>query len=182
MTHPTPDPEVRAQLDALVGEPSGEPFIAPDRVNEAMIRHWADALGDANPVYTDLEFATSSRFGGIVAPPVMLQTWTMPRPTIEGIIERGGIPIVLPQSGSSLLDELGFTGSVATNSEFEIERYVHPGELISSTSVIEDISDEKHTARGPGHFRTTLTTYYDEQGNVVGRQRFRLLKFKPQAG
>src|SRR5438105_10646136 len=135
-----------------------------------MIRHWADALGDENPVYTDPEFAASSRFGGIVAPPVMLQTWTMPRPTIEGILERGGIPIVLPPSPTSILDERGFTGSVATNSEFEIERYVHPGELITSTSVIDEISDEKQTARGSGHFRTVLTTYYDEQGKVVGRQ------------
>ena len=43
-----------------------------------MIRHWAYALDDMNPVYLDPEFAAKSRFGGIVSPPVMLQTWTMP--------------------------------------------------------------------------------------------------------
>jgi hypothetical protein len=178
------DPEFRKELDALIGK-EGTPLRAgPDRVNEAMIRHWADALGDANPVYTEPEAAARSRFGGIVAPPVMLQTWTMPRPKIEGIVERGGIPMEIRSKPrlSELLDERGFVGTVATNSEFEIERYVKPGELISSESVLEDVSDEKQTSKGPGHFTTLLTTYYDEDGNVVGRQRFRMFRFKPQVG
>jgi hypothetical protein len=51
-----------------------------------MIRHWAAAMEDQNPVYTDAAFAAASRFGGIVAPPLMLQTWTMPTPKITGII------------------------------------------------------------------------------------------------
>ena len=177
------DPELRKKLDGLIGKENAPRSIAPDRVNEAMIRHWADALGDRNPVYTDPEAAAKSRFGAIVAPPVMLQTWTMPRPKIEGIVERGGIPMELKgEPPLRILDELGYVGTVATNSEFEIERYVHPGELLSSTSVIEDISDEKQTGKGPGFFCTNLTTYYDEAGNVVGRQRFRILKFKPQVG
>ena len=72
--------EFRQKLDALVGAPtgSGKPTVAPDPVNQPMIRHWAAAFEDTNPVYTDPEFAAESRFGGIVAPPVMLQTWTMP--------------------------------------------------------------------------------------------------------
>lgn len=176
------DPELRAQLDAVIGRNHGEPVVGPDRVNVPMIRHWADALGDRNPVYTDPDSAATSRFGGIVAPPVMLQTWTMPRPKIEGILERGGMPMEITRRPLAVLDDLGFTGTVATNSEFEIERYVRPGELISSSAAIEDVSDEKQTALGPGHFCTTLTTYYDEDGNVVGRQRFRVLKFKPQVG
>lgn len=176
------DPELRKELDALIGTETSSPSVAPDRVNEAMIRHWADALGDKNPVYTDPEAAAKSRFGGIVAPPVMLQTWTMPRPKIEGIVERGGIPMEMSRKPrlSEVLDERGFVGTVATNSEFEIERYVKPGELISSKSVLEDVTDEKQTSKGPGHFMTQLTTYYDEDGNVVGRQRFRMFRFKPQ--
>jgi hypothetical protein len=176
------DPEFRKELDELIGKDRSPRNPGPDRVNEAMIRHWADALGDKNPVYTDPEAAAKSRFGGIVSPPVMLQTWTMPRPKLEGIAERGGVPIEMKKKPrlSELLEERGFVGTVATNSEFEIERYVKPGELISSDSVLEDVSDEKQTSKGPGHFMTQLTTYYDEDGNVVGRQRFRMFRFKPQ--
>ena len=67
--------EFRQKLAALIGQPtggSGKPTLAPDPVNQPMIRHWAHALDDMNPVYLDSEFAEKSRFGGIVSPPVML--------------------------------------------------------------------------------------------------------------
>jgi len=39
---------------ALVGRPVGSgPSVAPDPVNQPMIRHWAAAFEDANAVYTD---------------------------------------------------------------------------------------------------------------------------------
>ena len=84
--------ELRARLERYVGKPMGPPAAAPDPVNVPMIRHWVDALDDRNPVYLDEAFAATTRFGGIVAPPAMLQTWTMARPRIEGIAERGGAP------------------------------------------------------------------------------------------
>ena len=62
-----------------------------------MIRHWAYALSDMNPAYLDPEFAAGSRYGGIVSPPVMLQSWTMAPPKLEGIHERGGVPDRAPQ-------------------------------------------------------------------------------------
>jgi hypothetical protein len=177
------DTEFRKKLDALIGKPtggSGKPTVAPDPVNQPMIRHWAHALDDMNPVYLDPEFAAKSRFGGIVSPPVMLQTWTMPAPKLEGIAERGGVPIEMDKSKnpSAFIEEAGFTGIVATNSEFEIERYPRLGDVISVTQVFEDISDEKKTSLGTGHFVTWLSTYTDQNGEVLGRQRFRVFRFK----
>ena len=116
----------------------GKPTVAPDPVNQPMIRHWAYALADMNPVYLDPEFAAKSRFGGIVSPPVMLQTWTMPSPKIEGIAERGGVPMVISRNPTSFIDEAGFTGIVATNSEFEIDRYPRLGDVISVTQRMAD--------------------------------------------
>ena len=66
-----------ARLKAFEGREVGEPFVARDPVNQPMIRHWCDAMDDANPVYTDPELAAQSVHGGIVAPPTMLQAWTM---------------------------------------------------------------------------------------------------------
>ena len=180
------DPKTfRQRLDGLIGKPPGPGgmAVAPDEVNQPMIRHWAAAFEDWNPVYTDPELAAASRFGGIVAPPLMLQTWTMATPKITGIAERGGSPVELEgESPLSVLDEAGFVGTLATNSEFEIERYLRLGERVSSTMAIESISDEKQTRLGRGHFVTWVTTYLDERGEVVGRQRFRILKFKPDLG
>jgi len=171
----------RERLDALVGEPVGSgTALAPDPVNLPMIRHWAAAFEDRNPVYTDAEFAAGTRFGGIVAPPLMVQTWTMATPKITGIAERGGSPVETQGAGPlAVFDEAGFVGTLASNSEFEIERYLHLGESISASTVIESISDEKRTRLGPGYFVTWATTYLDEAGAVVARQRFRILKFRP---
>jgi uncharacterized protein len=172
--------DLREKLDALIGKPvgSGKPYVAPDPVNEAMIRHWAYALNDMNPAYLDEEFAAQSRYGGIVSPPVMLQSWTMAPPQLEGITERGGVPMVVKENPLKFLEDEGYTGIVATNSEFEIERYPKVGDVISSENVFHSISDEKQTGMGKGFFVTWETTYRDQDGEVVGRQRFRTLRFK----
>ena len=179
MTETELEERALATMRALVGKPLGEPTVAPDPVNQPMIRHWAAAMEDHNPVYTDVAFSTGSRFGGIVAPPLMLQTWTMPTPKISGIAARGGAPTEGAANPLTPLDEAGFIATLATNSEFDIVRYLRLGETITSTMVIESISDRKNTRLGPGHFITWVTTYRDEAGEIVGRQMFRILKFKP---
>ena len=172
--------DVRARLERYVGKPMGPPSVAPDPVNVPMIRHWVDALDDRNPVYLDETIAASSRFGGVVAPPAMLQTWGMPRPKIEGIAERGGAPgEMLSDNPIRALDEAGYLGTLATNSELEFVRYLRPGDHLHLSSEVESISDRKTTALGRGYFVTWVTTYRTAEGEVVGRQRFRILKFDP---
>jgi len=177
-----PVDSLRAQLEDWIGKPLGAqgPAVAPDPVNVPMIRHWVDALDDRNPVYLDAERAAKSRFGGIVAPPAMLQTWTMGRPKIAGIAERGGSPGEIDADSPLVtLAAAGYTGTLATNSELEFERYLHPGDELTATTELESISDRKRTALGLGYFVTWITTYRDREGEVVGRQIFRILKFDP---
>ena len=168
------------ELNALIGRPPGGSgkSTSPDPVNQPMIRHWTAAFEDANPVYTDPVAAERSRFGEIVAPPLMLQTWTMPSPVITGIAERGGAPT--ESEGPSIMtvfDRGGFSGTLAVGSEFEILRHLRLGEIISASNIVESISEEKETRLGRGHFVTWLTTYTTDDGEIVGTQRFRILKF-----
>ena len=158
----------------------GPPSLAPDPVNVPMIRHWVDAFDDQNPVYLDEALAASSRFGGIVAPPAMLQAWGMPRPKIQGIAERGGAPVEIRSDNPiSALNEAGYVGTLATNSELEFMRYLRPGDQLQLSSEVESISTRKTTALGQGYFVTWVTTYRTADGEVVGRQLFRILKFDP---
>lgn len=170
------------ELQALVGRPMSDrgPTTGPDPVNLPMIRHWCAAFDDWDPVYTDEEVARRTRFGAIVAPPLMLQTWTFLTPMLPGIAERGGHPV--PSSGRSplsILDDAGYVGTLASNSEFEIERYLRVGDHVTAATTLDEVSEEKQTRLGSGFFVTWLTTYTDQDGEVVGRQRFRVFKFKP---
>lgn len=162
-----------------MGKPMGEASTAPDPVNIPMIRHWVAALDDRNPVYLDEDAAAKSRFEGIVAPPAMLQAWTMPTPKIEGIAERGGAPTEMQfENPVNVLDEEGYVGTLATNSELDFYRYLRPGDLLELDIVVDEISPKKKTSLATGYFVTWITTYRvgDE---VVGRQLFRIFKFDP---
>ncbi|HKF90717.1 MAG TPA: bifunctional MaoC family dehydratase N-terminal/OB-fold nucleic acid binding domain-containing protein [Acidimicrobiia bacterium] len=166
-----------ARLKEFEGKEAGEPEQGADPVNQPMIRHWVEAIGDDNPVYTDAEAAERSVHGEIVAPPVMLQAWVMrgvrPRPTTGGNAR---------DELMRLLDDAGFTSVVATNCEQEYHRYLHLGDHLSTTTIIESVSDEKATGLGVGHFVTTRVDYRTDDGELVATMRFRILKFKPGTG
>ena len=166
-----------ARLKEFEGKEAGEPEHGADPVNQPMIRHWVEAIGDDNPVYTDAEAAERSVHGEIVAPPVMLQAWVMrgvrPRPTTGGNAR---------DELMRLLDDAGFTSVVATNCEQEYHRYLHLGDHLSTTTIIESVSDEKATGLGVGHFVTTRVDYRTDDGELVATMRFRILKFKPGTG
>jgi len=173
---------LRARLEKYVGKPMGPSSVAPDPVNVPMIRHWVDATGDRNPVYLDESFAATTRFGGIVAPPAMLQAWGMPRPKIEGIALRGGAPDEMSfDNPISALDEAGYVGTLATNSELEFVRYLRPGDRLHVSNAVDSISERKTTGMGQGYFVTWITSYTTPDGEVVGRQLFRVLKFDPSS-
>jgi uncharacterized OB-fold protein/acyl dehydratase len=172
--------ELMKALEAFVGTADGPVGTCPYPVNEPMIHHWCDAIGDRNPSYVNPEFASASSKAGVIAPPTMLQAWTM-RGLRPGTPEEGAYAerILTAKSPMQLLDEAGFTSVVATNCEQEYFRDLRPGDQISHTIEVESISPEKKTGLGVGHFLTTLYSYRDADGEVVGTMRFRILKFRP---
>lgn len=186
MSEKNPSGAGAADLDAILakyaGTSDGAVGTCPYPVNVPMIHHWCDAIGDRNPVYLDRDFAEKSTHGGLVAPPAMLQAWTMRglRPdTAEEAAARknaGNEKSVL-----QVLDEAGYTSVVATNCEQEYFRYLEPGDQLSHTVEVESVSPEKKTGLGTGRFLTQLYTFRDQKGEIVGTMRFRILKFRPPA-
>ena len=164
------------------GRPAAAGGRAPDLVNAPMIRHWCEAMGDANPAYTGPD---------AIAPPAMLQAWTM-----AGLgFDHGGPGA--GQSGRSdayddlllRLDAEGYGAVVATDCEQEYLRPLRPGQRVLFDAGIESVSPRKRTALGVGHFVTTRTDLraYDESAGEkpseavpVATHRFRILKFHPR--
>ncbi|WP_431043142.1 bifunctional MaoC family dehydratase N-terminal/OB-fold nucleic acid binding domain-containing protein [Streptomyces sp. P1-3] len=131
-----------------------------DPVNEPMIRHWCEAMGDAHPGYPE------------VAPPTMLQVWTM-----GGLSGHGARPAAYDEL-LALLDGAGFTSVVATDCEQEYLRPLRPGDRITFDAVIESVSPRKTTKLGAGHFVTTRMAVR-AAGELAGTHRFRILKYAP---
>lgn len=155
---------------ALVGKEYG-PYLAWDPVNAPMIRQWCEALGVENPAYLDPAFP-----GGLVAPPTMINAWLMrgykgKRPAGSSADD--------PFEAAKLFIAAGYEAVVATNSEQEYHRYLRPGDLLTSTIVLESISDEKKTALGTGHFIIVRHVYRDQDGEIVGSMRFTNLQYRP---
>ncbi|MEU9199460.1 OB-fold domain-containing protein [Streptomyces sp. NPDC048332] len=155
--------ELYERLRAYEGRAAATAGIGKDRVNEPMIRHWCEAMGDEHPAY-----------GGpdAVAPPAMLQAWTM-----------GGLSGHTDRSGAydelfGLLDGAGYTSVVATDSEQEYLRPLRPGDRITFDAVIEAVSERKTTKLGTGYFVTTRMDVR-AQDEIAGTHRFRILKYRP---
>jgi uncharacterized protein len=165
---------ILAVADKVKAAGPGARRLARDPVNLPAIRTWGDAIGDANPVYTDPEFAARSVHGQLVAPPAMVQVWTMPGlqrpPTDDGIDPLGQI--------MRTLDEAGFPAVVATNCAQTYHRYLRHGELLSLRTVLTDVAGPKRTALGEGWFVTTKNTWYSGD-EPVAEMDWRVLKFRP---
>lgn len=160
-----------------IGSNPSTPLPARDPVNQPMIRHWSDAMTDFNPCYIDPDFAAKSVHGEIVAPPAMLNAWGMP-----GLVPPKSLGRQRGVAVYADLDAAGYTSVVATNSEHEYSRYLKLGERVRGSMSVVDVSSEKTTALGIGHFVTTRTEYTTDSGEVIGAMLFRILKFKPGTG
>ncbi|WP_369265504.1 bifunctional MaoC family dehydratase N-terminal/OB-fold nucleic acid binding domain-containing protein [Streptomyces sp. R35] len=155
--------ELGLRLKVYEGRAAAVAGVGKDPVNEPMIRHWCEAMGDTNPAYEGPD---------AVAPPTMLQAWTM-----------GGLSGHTGRSGAfdellGLLDDAGYTSVVATDCEQEYVRPLRPGDEITFDAVIESVSERKTTKLGTGHF---VTTRMDVRagGELAGTHRFRILKYAP---
>ncbi|MEU3165156.1 bifunctional MaoC family dehydratase N-terminal/OB-fold nucleic acid binding domain-containing protein [Streptosporangium sp. NPDC006930] len=176
---PAPEPaSLHERLTALAERQIAEGEVLgvaeADPVNLPMIRHWTDAIGDTNPLYTDPEAAAAGVHGGIVAPPAMIQVWTMPG-VAGNRRKRAGTPI---DAVLAMLDENGYTGVVATNCEQTYHRYVRLGESLVPATRLTGITGPKRTALGEGYFVTWNITWYAD-GEAVADMLFRVLKFRP---
>ncbi|MCW1958877.1 MAG: OB-fold domain-containing protein [Mycobacterium sp.] len=169
--------DIQQAAERIKAEGKSKPRRGRHAVNQPMIDHWLDAIGDKNPIYTDDAAARAAGHPGVVAPPAMIQVWTM-----AGL---GGVRADDDPLGKilGLFDEAGYIGVVATNCEQTYHRYLCPGEQVSVTAELTDVVGPKNTALGEGFFITQKITWSvpHESGEdePVADMMWRIMKFKP---
>ncbi len=138
-----------------------------------MVDHWLDAIGDRNAIYVDDAAAKAAGHPGVVAPPAMIQVWTM-----AGL---GGVRADDDPLGKilGLFDEAGYIGVVATNCEQTYHRYLRAGEEVSVSAELTDVVGPKQTALGEGFFITQKITWQSGDEDVA-EMVWRIMKFRPR--
>ena len=56
----TPE-QLQAGIDAIVAAGRSTPRAGREPVNEPMMHHWLDAIGDTNPIYLDADAAVHGK-------------------------------------------------------------------------------------------------------------------------
>jgi uncharacterized OB-fold protein len=156
--------DLTALAEKTVAAGESAPRAGRDPVNLPMIRTWLEALGDTNPRYEAQQ----------VAPPAMIQVWTM-----RGLHRTSddGDPLgVISQAFA----DVGYPSIVATNCEQTYHRELQVGEEVAVRSRLVSVVGPKKTGLGEGFFITTENTWYvgDE---AVATMLFRVLRYRPVA-
>jgi acyl dehydratase len=160
-------------LQAIVGR-AERPVPARDPVSLTRIRAFVEAVGDECPIYLDETAARAAGLPGVVAPPGLLQAWTMP-----------GLGPARDESGPTaalyrLLDDHDYPGLIAVGYAQEYPRYLVPGDQLTAHATIASVSAEKQTWLGPGYFLSTAVDYRDATGAVAGTMTWTVLKYRPE--
>jgi acyl dehydratase len=140
-------------------------------VSRWAINAWCCAMGDQNPVYQDREAARCYGHRDVFAPPIMMHSFTMPG--------------VVGESEGSMLAELrgklaafGIDSVVAANYEHDYITPIRVGDRLTREVRYESMSDEKVTAVGTGHFVVMAERILNQDGEVIGHQKMRILFFR----
>ncbi len=164
----------RPAAERVKAEGKSKPRVARHPVNQPMIDHWLDAMGDKNPIYVDEQAAKAAGHPGTVAPPAMIQVWTM--------MGLGGVRPDDDPLGKilELFDDAGYIGVVATNCEQTYHRYLRPGEEVSVAAELTDVVGPKRTALGEGFFITQKISWQvGDDEKTVAEMMWRIMKFRP---
>jgi acyl dehydratase len=147
-------------LKQLIGQ---KEEIVVLKVEEGAIQRYAQAVGDANPLHTDVEYANKSGWGRIMAPPGFTG-WPIARGfdmfKIFEKLNKAGAPM-------GLLD-----GGV----EYEFASRIGAGDTLVMSAKIASI-EGRETKMGPTMVTTIESSFTNQNGAVVLITRNTFLNF-----
>ncbi len=114
-------------------------------VEKGAVRKFAEAIGDANPLYVDEAYAKTTRHGRLVAPPTFSRTFDF------GVVE--GF-------------ELSFEGMIHGEQQFHFERPLYVGETIQCSYRLASVNTRKGSL-GRMTFLTLEEKGIDAKGEPV---------------
>jgi hypothetical protein len=157
------DPLDTTETDKWVGKPLGggqlkEPISVSD------IRRWVQGMQNPNPLYYDERYAAESALGEIVAP----QSFT-----VNCTVGHGAVPAIQGYiQGTHMLfggDEWWF-----------YDPRIRPGDRIRCDRMLFDYRVTHTKFAGPTMFSRGDTTYINQRGEVIGKQRSTSIRYRAE--
>lgn len=134
------------------------------KVEEGAIQRYARAVGDLNPMHSDVEYAAQSGYGRLKAPPSFT-----------------GWPVTSSFDMFHLVEKLIAAGAPRGNLdggvEYEFNAPIGAGDVLVAVIKIANI-EGKETRLGPTMLTTVETTYTNQHGEVVLIARNQFLSFQ----
>lgn len=163
---------ITSEVRSFIGRES-EPVVAWDPVETGAIRRMAQGIMDDDPVYWDQDYASTTKFGGVVAPPLypMHAIRRLPGtpdplvfsdadPDYDGAGQSHGEGLGLPPVPIPL------TRLINGGNEVEFYAFARPGDRIVAISRYRDIY-QKEGSSGPLVFVITETSYTTEKDSAL---------------
>ncbi|MGB2800102.1 MAG: MaoC family dehydratase N-terminal domain-containing protein [Dehalococcoidia bacterium] len=144
------------EIKAMIGTLS-EPVIM--EVGRVAIRRYADAVGDDNPLFHEVEDAKAAGYEDLICPPGF---WGWP---IKGRATIGGMSIV-----GAVLVKAGLFRILDGGVDQEFYIPIRAGDILTAYSKIADIR-EREGKTGKMIFTTVETTYLNQNGDTVAVNR-----------
>jgi acyl dehydratase len=150
--------ETPLTFEELKEKAGKEEVVETLEIEKSMIRNFAAAIGDTNPLYNDEEYAQSKGYSSIIAPPgfftaaVMSSAFTRLRPRMP--LGRG----------------------VDAGGEWDIFLPVAAGDTLTNTFKFVDVTQEQGS-KGMKTFVKFETAHVNQRGELVAQSRSQLMKF-----
>jgi len=139
--------EALDDLRARIGVPITGPRPHVTEATVDAIRHFADGIGDDNPLWIDEAYAAASPHGALLAPPTMLYAFDR---VTSGYI--GGLPGI---------------HAMYAGTDFRWHRPVRLGDRLTATPAISGVRDMASRFSGRSVLQTYHVPFHDQHGELV---------------
>jgi len=120
-------------------------------IEKGMLRRFARAIDDPNPLWQDEEYARKSQYGGIIAPPTFI------------------LPISLEQIQQKMNAIMPSASRLHGGTELEYYQPIRPGDTITVSGKIVNIRERQGKKLGTMMFVTFEITCRNQKQELVAR-------------
>ncbi len=146
--------EKEITLDELRGYIGKAEKVEVVEIEKGLIRRFAEAIGDPNPLWQDEEYAKKTKYGGIIAPAELLVSSEF-------------------SSGVRVAEKLPLPAKriIAGGADWEFYQPIRAGDVITTTHTLVDVYERQSKSGEKMTFLIFDSIHKNQRGEAVGKSR-----------